>query len=143
MTFGAAIQSCLSKYAVFQGRAPRSEFWWFYLFTVLVEFAAMFFGGRMLVETVTTQGMPPISPMMGWMMVGSQSWVAVVVHLALFLPTLAVAVRRLHDVGRSGWWLLIAFVPLGIFVLLYWWVQPSEPRGNAHGPAPQGLLPPA
>ena len=62
--------------------------------------------------------------------------------LLLFLPSLAVAVRRLHDVGRSGWWLFIMLVPLfGFLLLLFWWVQPSEPRDNAHGPSPYPLLP--
>lgn len=58
--------------------------------------------------------------------------------LALFIPSLAVAVRRLHDIGRSGWWLLIGLIPLvGAFVLLVFAVQDSQPGSNAYGPNPK------
>ena len=61
------------------------------------------------------------------------------VTLALILPTLGVTARRLHDIGRSGWWQLIVWVPVvGVFVALYWYVQPSEPIENKWG-APQPL----
>jgi hypothetical protein len=52
-------------------------------------------------------------------------------NLAIFLPDLGIKVRRLHDVGKSGWWFLIAFVPFGAFYLLYLWAQPSEPSSTA------------
>ena len=139
MTFTQAVQSCLSKYAVFTGRAPRSEFWWFWVFTILVEVAAVVLGGMLFTGSFTEHGM---GTMHGWYMVGYSNWLAGLVHLLLFLPSLAVAVRRLHDVGRSGWWLLIVLVPFfGFLLLLFWWVQPSEPRDNAHGPSPYPLLP--
>lgn len=138
MTFTQAVQSCLSKYATFTGRAPRSEFWWFWVFTILVDIAAVILGSMFF--TGAFNGPVMGGGMHGWYMVAYSNWLPGLAHLALFLPSLAVAVRRLHDVGRSGWWLLIMFVPLfGILVLLFWWVQPSEPRTNAHGGAP--LLP--
>lgn len=137
MTFGAAVQSCLSKYATFTGRAPRSEFWWFWLFSLLVEIAAVFVGGMLLTGSVIEQGMAPgMWSMHGWYVYAVPNWLAGLAHLLLILPGLAVAVRRLHDVGRSGWWLLLLFIPLGIFVLLFWWVQPSEREPNAHGLPP-------
>lgn len=144
MTFGAAVSSCLSKYATFTGRAPRSEFWWFWVFTLLVEIAALFVGGMLLTGSVVEQGMAPgmgpgISSMHGWYVYAVPNWLAGLAHLLLFLPSLAVAIRRLHDVGRSGWWFLIAFIPFGILVLLFWWVQPSQREPNAHGLPP--LLP--
>lgn len=141
MTFGAAVQSCLSKYATFTGRAPRSEFWWFWVFTILVEIAAMLVGGMLLTGSVMEQGMGPgMGSMHGWYVYAVPNWLAGLVHLLLILPSLAVAVRRLHDVGRSGWWLLIMVVPLfGFLLLLFWWVQPSQPAQNAHGLPP--LLP--
>ena len=107
MTFGESITVCLrQKYADFTGRASRSEFWWFMLFNLLVSLAA--------------QAIHPVA--------------SVLVTLALLLPVCSVAVRRLHDVGRNGWWLLINLVPLiGFLVLLFWNVQPSEPRDNAWG----------
>lgn len=142
MTFTAAVRSCLSKYAVFSGRAPRSEFWWFWVFTVLAEVAALYIGGMLLTGAVVEQGMSSgMGSMHGWYVLAVPNWLSGLVHLALVLPWLAVAVRRLHDVGHSGWWLLIAFIPFGIFVLLFWWVQPSAPQANAHGTPP--LLPAA
>lgn len=134
MTFGAAVQSCLSKYATFSGRAPRSEFWWFWVFCILVEFAALVASAVLLSGSVVTGS--ATSSMQGWFVFVSQSWLSGLVHLALILPSLAVAVRRLHDVGRSGWWFLLVFVPLGILVLLFWWVQPSAREPNEHGLPP-------
>ncbi len=139
MTFTQAVRSCLAQYAGFQGRAPRSEFWWFWVFTVLVEVAAIFISGMLMAGSITTAGMGPgmdgdMTTMHGWYVFAVPHWLNGIVHLALILPSLAVAVRRLHDVGRTGWWFLIMFVPFGFFVLLFWWVQPSEPRPNAYGP---------
>ncbi|MFG1347473.1 DUF805 domain-containing protein [Xanthobacter autotrophicus DSM 431] len=140
MTFTAAVRSCLSQYATFTGRAPRSEFWWFWVFTLVVEVAAVFLGGLLFAGSVREVAMGPgMSSMHGFYVYAFPNWLSGVVHLALILPSLAVAVRRLHDVGRSGWWLLIAFIPLGVFVLLFWWVQPSQREPNAHGLPP--LLP--
>jgi uncharacterized membrane protein YhaH (DUF805 family) len=113
MNFGQAISVCLQKkYVDFSGRASRSEFWWFFLFQLLV----------LLVASLIHQ------------------FVYFVVALALFLPAISVGVRRLHDVGRSGWWLLLHFVPLiGTLVLLYWAVQPSQVGANEYGEPPAQL----
>jgi uncharacterized membrane protein YhaH (DUF805 family) len=97
-----------AAYAQFTGRASRSEYWWFYLFTVLVTAAADTLGGT----------------------VGNLA------SLAFFLPGLALLVRRLHDVGRSGWWFLIVFTIIGIPVVLYWLVKDSDAGANAYGPGP-------
>lgn len=123
MTFTESISTCLSKYATFQGRARRSEFWWFVLFIFLISAAANIIDGLIF-------GFPPpgetatgiLSPILG---------------LAIFLPALAVTVRRLHDIGRSGWWVLLNLVPLvGFLVLLYWYTRDSEPETNEYGPPP-------
>lgn len=100
MTFIESIQTCFRKYAEFNGRASRAEFWWWVLFMVIISIAAHLFG-----ETV-----------------GS------LVALATLLPYLAVTSRRLHDINRSGWWQLIGFIPLiGWLIMIYWCVQaPSE-----------------
>ena len=103
MDFVQAIKSCLGQYATFSGRAKRSEFWWFFLFQVLVMVAAS---------------------MLGDVINGIAS-------LALLLPALAVGTRRLHDIGRTGWWQLLLLTGIGFLVLLYWWVQPSD--GSANG----------
>ena len=134
MTFTEAVRSCLSQYAGFQGRAPRSEFWWFSLFTFLLDLAIVIVGGALVTGTimgVQSNG----GGVAEWYAVSAPNWLLSLAHLVLFLPTLAVTVRRLHDVGRSGWWILIMLVPLfGILLLLFWWVQPSQREPNAYGP---------
>ncbi|OAV42974.1 DUF805 domain-containing protein [Lewinella sp. 4G2] len=106
----------LSKYAQFTGRSRRSEYWYFTLVNVIISFVIG------ILATVISD---------------SISYLGNLISLALFIPGLAVAVRRLHDVGRSGWWLLIAFTGIGIFVLLYWYIQDSEPGSNEYGPNPK------
>jgi len=103
MDFVQAIKSCLGQYATFSGRASRSEYWWFFLFQVLVMVA---------------------TGMLGDVINGLAS-------LALLLPALAVGTRRLHDIGRTGWWQLLLLSGIGFLVLLYWWVQPSDGSANA------------
>ncbi|MBB6306526.1 DUF805 domain-containing protein [Xanthobacter tagetidis] len=132
MTFQESVGSCFRQYATFTGRASRSEFWWFWVFTLLVDVAAFIVSATLIGGSVTAVGG---ADGMSWF-VATQGWLPGLVHLALFLPSLAVAIRRLHDVGRSGWWFLILFVPFGFFVLLFWWVQPSERMANRFGPPP-------
>lgn len=114
MTFTEAVSSALSKYVVFSGRASRSEYWWFVLFNIIVSIVAA-----------------GIDAALGIQAIGA------LVSLALLLPGIGVGVRRLHDIDKSGWWLLIAFVPLiGFIVLIYFFVQPSQPGDNRFGPPP-------
>ena len=98
MNFGQAISTCFAKYATFSGRASRPEFWWFFLFQILVSLAASMLGDV----------------------------VAGLVSLAVLLPALAVGARRLHDIGKSGWWQLIMLTVIGLLLLIYWWVQPAS-----------------
>ena len=113
-----AVRSVLSQYAGFGGRASRSEYWWwigatFALYLLMWVFIA-------------------IAPEIG-------SVLYAVVLLALIIPGLAVAVRRLHDTGRSGWWLLVAFIPIvGAIVLLIFLVLDSENAPNRWGLPPPG-----
>ncbi|MGC5021283.1 DUF805 domain-containing protein [Micromonospora sp. DT47] len=123
MSFTAAIRSVLTQYVGFTGRARRSEYWWFALFTVLVGLAAA------ILDSVlgTTLGSD-----------GSTGVIGIIVNLALLLPTLAVAMRRLHDTDRSGWWLLIGLVPIvGAIVLLVFFVLNSTPGANRFGTNPK------
>jgi uncharacterized membrane protein YhaH (DUF805 family) len=102
-----AIKTCFKKYADFSGRATKSEFWWFSLFQLI----ALLIAGAI-----------------------SDIFYGVVA-LGLLLPGLAVGARRLHDIGKTGWLLLLWLVPLiGWVPLLYWSVQPSGPA-NEYGPA--------
>lgn len=123
MGFADAVKACLGRYATFRGRARRSEFWWFGLFVALGGIAASV--ADMLLFGVEPEAPAVLSPLFS---------------LAMLLPNLAVGVRRLHDTGRTGWWMLVALVPLvGTIVLIWFWIQDSEPGTNDHGPSPKAL----
>ncbi len=99
MTFGESISICFKKYASFDGRASRSEYWWFVLFTFLVSM-----GTGIISETLSG-----------------------LFSLAVLLPSLAVGARRLHDTDRSGWFLLLWFIPvIGWIVLVIWAIQEGK-----------------
>ncbi len=119
MTFQEAILSGFRKYATFSGRAPRSEYWYWVLFVILVNVALSILDRAVFSES-------EISPL-------SSIW-----SLAVLLPGLAVSVRRLHDTDHTGWWLLIAFTIIGIIVLIVWYCQPGTPGSNRFGPNPLG-----
>jgi uncharacterized membrane protein YhaH (DUF805 family) len=139
MSFFEAIEACLTKYAVFEGRAPRAEYWWFVLFTTAVE-------------SILAHVIPLLGDLVG---------------LVFLLPIWAVGVRRLHDIDRSGWWLLLplpallitlicgtaayatgtdafagiivpfALVTLGFYlVILFWNCQRGTIGPNRFGPDP-------
>jgi uncharacterized membrane protein YhaH (DUF805 family) len=111
MNFGESITTCMGKYVTFSGRASRSEFWWFYLFTVLISW------GATLVEAA----------MFG---VGAMGILSGIASLVFVLPSLAASSRRLHDIGKSGWWLLIALTVVGIILLIVWWASDTKPAGD-------------
>ena len=115
MSFTDAIKTCFQKYVDFTGRARRSEYWYFSLFQALLSLAVS-------------------------IIFGAESVFVSLVSLALFLPSLAVSCRRLHDIGKSGWWMLIAFVPLvGIILLLVWDCKDSDPAANQYGANPKAI----
>lgn len=106
MTLSESIQSCFSKYADFNGIAPRSEFWWFTLFCWVASMMINFFGG------------------------GIASFIF---SLATLVPSFAVGARRLHDTDRSGWLQLLLLVPvIGWILLIVWWVQESKANRYAN-----------
>jgi uncharacterized membrane protein YhaH (DUF805 family) len=113
MTPGAAIRNGMTRYAVFRGRASRSEYWWFTLAATILASGALFWD-RMLGTTV----------------------VGALIILPLVIPILAVTVRRLHDTGRSGWWTLIGIVPLGQSAVIALTCLRSDPTDNAYGSLP-------
>ena len=113
MNFMEAIKTCLAKYATFKGRAARPEFWYWALFTWILSMAAY------TIDSAISGG----DPMARTMVVSN------LVILATFVPTMAVSVRRLHDVGRSGWWFLLTFTVIGALLLLYWYVRPGKAVG--------------
>lgn len=171
MTFAQAVRSAFSGYATFSGRARRSEYWWFYLFTVLVGI------GTSVVDSILDLAFD-----------NELGVVNMLASLALLLPSLAVTVRRLHDTGRTGWWMLLPVVPVivmicvvigGVLVtlsaaydgsgsggipssaivallvasglvtlaafvtVLVFLCLDSEPRPNKYGPSPKHFFPPA
>ncbi len=116
-----------NKYATFEGRARRSEYWYFVLFCVLAIVALA------IIDEVTGT----FSEETG---MGLLSGLFV---LATILPSFAVTVRRLHDTDRNGWWILINLIPIiGAIVLLVFTVQDSQPGANRFGPNPKGVLGP-
>jgi uncharacterized membrane protein YhaH (DUF805 family) len=121
MSFGAAIASFFSKYATFSGRARRSEFWYAVLFTTLVSAAIglIWPGSVMYVNEIAIQqsSLP------------SNLW-----QLAIFVPSLALSWRRLHDVGRAGTYYLFILLPIvGWILLLVQFLKDSQPGANAYG----------
>lgn len=119
MTFQQAVQSGLQNYANFKDRSSRSEYWWWFLFAILVSVVAA------VIDAI----------------IGIQL-IQFIVGLALFIPGLAVGVRRFHDIGKSGWFILLGLIPiLGFFILIYFFVQPTQPVPNEWGTGP--LAPPA
>jgi len=116
----------LTNYVGFSGRAQRTEFWMFVLINFLITVVLAFIDGMLGLS----------NPEVG---VGVLQGIY---SLAVFLPSLAVAVRRLHDTGRTGWWLLVAFLPLvGLIVLLVFYCMDSQPGDNQYGPNPKGVAP--
>ena len=117
MSFADAIKTCFNKYVDFSGRARRSEYWYWILFTVIVDIVAR-----------------AIDAGIGVMLIASLA------SLALALPSIAVAVRRLHDTGRSGWWFLLIFaIVIGWIFLIIWYCEDSHPD-NQYGPNPKGAM---
>jgi uncharacterized membrane protein YhaH (DUF805 family) len=113
----------VKKYAVFSGRAQRAELWFFVLFNFIITVVLSFVDGLMGTVSAETG-------------VGLLSGVY---SIAILLPAIAVACRRLHDTGRTGWWLLIGFIPvIGAIVLLVFYVLDSQPGDNEYGPNPKG-----
>ncbi len=113
MTFFQAINICLKNYTVFDGRAKRSEYWYWRLFELILALIAyrldkIFFENNE---------------------VGSFS---LFVFFFTFLPGICVSIRRLHDVNKSGWWLLITLTGIGNLLLLYWFILPSENNNNIY-----------
>ena len=112
----------LRNYVGFSGRARRKEYWMFYLVTLLITI------GLVIVDSVTGT----INALTGWGLLSG------LYTLAVLLPSIAVSVRRLHDRDKSGWWLLIAFIPLiGAIVLLVWTVMEGDRGDNRFGPDPK------
>lgn len=111
------------KFAVFQGRSRRKEYWFFALGNFIVVVVLSVVDGMTGTSFGVDSGYGLLSGLF---------------CLAIVIPSIAVAVRRLHDVGRSGWWVLLGMVPLLGLVLLYFALLDSQPGDNEYGPNPKG-----
>lgn len=117
VSFQEAVERALKvNYCNFSDRASRSEFWWYILFTFIVGVVLV------ILQAIVGQNIGQI--------------ISCVVNLALFLPSLGLCVRRLHDLDKSGWWVLLGLVPLVNLILIYWFCQNSQMADNEYGPVP-------
>lgn len=118
-TFVSSIAICFNRYFQFRGRAARAEYWYFVLFTILLGV------GADLIDAV-------------WLRSGLEVFGSIV-NIALFIPSLAVWTRRMHDLDRTGWWWLLILLPLIGWLILLVWTCTAGTRGpNRYGPDPLG-----
>ena len=116
------ISEVFKKYAVFSGRATRAEYWYFMLFNLIVitllEVASFFIEDKYLILSI----------------------ISVAYSLVVIIPSIAVFVRRMHDIGKSGWWWFICLIPvIGVIWFIILLVTDSEPGENKYGPNPKGV----
>lgn len=124
MGFTEAIVSVFKNYANFNGRARRSEFWYFTLFCIIVEFILDLLSGGDALSIFSV--------------------LYLIFSLGVLVPSLAVCWRRLHDIGKSGAYWCFSFIPLiGWILLLIWFVRDSDLGSNRFGPNPKGQNPPS
>ena len=112
MDFTKSIEVCFNKYANFEGRARKSEFWWFQLFCVIVQIVGTIIG----------------------LLLGYTELFVWIGYIIVLLPSLAVGARRLHDTGRSGWWQLLYLTIIGIIILIVWWVADGGKKNKYGAP---------
>ena len=116
MNFSQSISTCMGKYGTFHGRARRSEYWWFYLFTVLMSW-----GSTMVAAAMFSFGDPMVDIFPS------------IVSLVFLIPVIAVGSRRLHDIGKSGWWQLLFIVPIiGWILIIVWFATNTKPEGDKY-----------
>ncbi|OAV44857.1 DUF805 domain-containing protein [Lewinella sp. 4G2] len=107
----------IGKFATFTGRSRRKEFWYFVLAVAIIKAILLNIHGSVI---------------------GNEKGLEKFLDLLFFVPSLAVAVRRLHDTGRSGWWMLMAPTGIGFIILLFWFAQDGDPHANEYGANPKG-----
>jgi uncharacterized membrane protein YhaH (DUF805 family) len=119
MDFITSIKTCFVKYVDFTGRASRSEFWYFTLFILIISICVEIVDASLAGQNFWSyDGFGPVY------------WIF---NVLIFLPSLAVGIRRLHDINKSGWWLLLFFTVIGIIPLTYWYVKQSDQSSNNFG----------
>jgi len=131
MGFADAIKTVFGKYATFEGRASRSEFWWWVLFLFILQVISNILDG-LFGTKINYSASGAVSTN-----INNVGWLSLVVGLILIIPTIAVSVRRLHDTDKSGWWWWLNVVCcIGGLILLIFYVSPSTPGPNRFGAQP-------
>lgn len=123
MDFIQAIKVCFIKYTNFSSRASRSEYWNFAVFIFVLVFVT---------DYVDSQ----IAGVSYWDYYDAYGPSTVIFQIVTFIPGLSVSVRRLHDINKSGWWLLLSLTIIGLIPLLYWACKKGDDDGNKYGPNP-------
>lgn len=119
VSFSQAVRMAFDSYCRFQGRSSRSEYWWWVLFVTILSFCIG------IIEGILGFSMTAVQTTSG------------ILSLVLLLPGLGLSVRRLHDIGKSGWWVLLGFIPVvGAIILIIWFAQNSQMQDNQYGPVP-------
>ena len=117
MNFTEAVESFFKKYVIFIGRSSRSEYWYATLFIFMLGFGVSFIEVYLYPNTEELVLLP-------------------ILNLFVFLPSLAITVRRLHDINKSGWWYLIALTIIGFIPVIYWLCKAGDERDNNYGSNP-------
>tara|TARA_B100001769_G_C21864309_1_gene467901 strand:- start:52 stop:414 length:363 start_codon:yes stop_codon:yes gene_type:complete len=120
MNFFAAVKSCFVNYSTFSGRSPRSEYWNFFLFIVVTSFIADYID-------VLNSGMS------WWEYDEIMGPINFIWFIVTILPSFAVGIRRLHDINKSGWWILLSITIIGLIPLLYWACKKGDEAQNRFG----------
>lgn len=143
MTFIGAIQSVFRNYATFTGRSARSEFWWWMLFATLTRGLLGFIYTMTMLALIMPLSLAAANDQItdvaaiSGAIFNPMYFILLAWDLAILLPTLAVMVRRFHDTGRSGWFVLITFIPLiGTILMIVFLVEESRAESNAWGDRP-------
>ena len=128
------VDTLKNRYAAFKGRATRSEYWYFMLFSIIIALI------------LTALDSMIINPLLGIQPVVETARTGILgmlFSIGTLIPSVALAIRRLHDIGKSGWWILLGVIPIvniiGIFVLLYFFIKDSQPSENLYGANPKGM----
>ena len=116
MNIQTAVKTCFSKYATFSGRASRSEYWFFYLFTIIASIVTWIIDTMLLGYSAEDTGA-----------------ISLIFQIIIILPSIAVGARRLHDIGKSGWWQLLILTIIGIILLIVWFATIGSSKKNKYG----------
>ena len=116
MNIQTAVKTCFVKYATFSGRASRSEYWFFYLFTIIASIVTWVIDTMLLGYSAEDTGA-----------------ISLIFQIIIILPSIAVGARRLHDIGKSGWWQLLILTIIGIILLIVWFATIGSSKKNNYG----------